>query len=97
MARHKLQPTVIAALLSAGATEKIIADAHQILDACITRIKGRPRKYKNRAERDRAYRERRKLREKTCEDILARLDDAAQWQNRTRANVAPILALLAQG
>jgi hypothetical protein len=33
---------------------------------------GRPRKYKNRAECDRAYRERRKQREKTCEDILAR-------------------------
>ena len=59
MARHKLQPTVIAALLSAGATEEIIADAHQILDACITRI-GRPRKYKDRAERERAYRERKK-------------------------------------
>ena len=55
----RLQPRVIEALLSAGATEKIIADAQQILDACITCI-GRPRKYKDRAERDRAYRERKK-------------------------------------
>jgi hypothetical protein len=65
MGRNKLQPRVIAAfaaLLSAGATEKIIGDAHQILDACNTSIIGRPRKYKNRAECDRAYRERRKQR-----------------------------------
>jgi hypothetical protein len=50
---------VIAALLSAGATEEIIADAQQILVACNTCI-GRPGKYKDRAERDRAYRERKK-------------------------------------
>jgi hypothetical protein len=63
MAGHKLQPRVVAALLSGGATEKIIADAHQILVACNTRIIGRPRKWKNRAERDRAYRERKKWRD----------------------------------
>ena len=37
---------------------KLLLNAHQILDA-ITRI-GRPRKYKDRAERERAYRERKK-------------------------------------
>jgi hypothetical protein len=80
MARHKLQPTVIAALLSAGATEEMIRVAQQILTTCHTSTIGRPRKWKNRAERDRAYRERRKQREKTCEDILARLYDAAQCE-----------------
>jgi hypothetical protein len=75
-----LQPKVIAALLSAGATEEMISGAFQILGACTTRTIGRPRKYKNRAECDRAYKRRKKEREKTREDILARLYDAAQWQ-----------------
>jgi hypothetical protein len=62
----KLQPQVIAALRSAGATEEMISGARQILGACATRPVGRPRQYKNRAECDRAYRERRKQREKTA-------------------------------
>jgi hypothetical protein len=60
MARHKLQPRMIAALLSAGATEEIISVAQQILATCHTTTIGRPRKYKDKAARDRAYRERKK-------------------------------------
>jgi hypothetical protein len=41
----------------------MIADAHQILDACIKR--GRPRIHENGAARQRAYIKRRKPREKT--------------------------------
>jgi hypothetical protein len=81
MGRIKLQPRVIEALLSAGATEKIIiADAHQILDACITRI-GRPRKYKNRAERERAYRERKKARDETRVETSPLPPEAYMTQN----------------
>jgi hypothetical protein len=80
MGSTKLQPKVITALLSAGVTEEMIAGAHQILGACTTRTIGRPRKYKNRAERDRAYRERRKARVETrpmVPSLKGRLVDAA--------------------
>ena len=89
MGRIKLQPRVIAALLSAGATEKIIADAHQILDACITRI-GRPRKYRNRAECDLAYRERRKLREKGS--VFSKGRDFGAWLGRRLISRWPTFA-----
>jgi hypothetical protein len=65
----KLQPIVIEALRSAGATEEIISGARQILGACAKRGRGRPRKYKNRAEADRAYYLRKKEREN--KNILA--------------------------
>jgi hypothetical protein len=58
---------------------------------------GRRRIYKNRAECDRAYRERRKQREKTCEEIRGRLHGAAQGQIEPGADVAPICALIKQG
>jgi hypothetical protein len=89
MAHHKLQPRLISALLSAGATEEIISVEQQILATCHTSHIGRPRKYKNRAERDRAYRERKKARDETrkvistprivtaIDVIRARLLDAA--------------------
>jgi hypothetical protein len=70
MGGTKLQPQVIAALLTAGVTEEMIAGARQILGACTIRTVGRPRKYKNRAECDRAYKLRKKEREKTRKKIL---------------------------
>jgi hypothetical protein len=97
MVRTKLQPKVIAALLSAGATEEMISGAHQILGIAPSRPGGRPRKYKNRAECDRAYRERRKQREKTRDDLLTRLHEAAHWKIDPEADVEPIRALIAQG
>ena len=61
---------VVAAMQAAGATEEMIAaavGAYGAWERAPRRQGGRPRKYQNRAECDRAYRERRKLREKTCE------------------------------
>jgi hypothetical protein len=69
MGRVNLSSKVVAALRSAGATEEIIAGARQILGACASGPVGRPRIYKNRAEADRAYKLRRKEREKTREII----------------------------
>jgi hypothetical protein len=65
----KLQPKMIDALRSAGATEEIVALMQSCFDACIK--PGRPRQYANRTERNRAYRERRKQREK----VLAEAPD----------------------
>jgi hypothetical protein len=87
---------VIEAFRSAGATEEMIADAHQILDACIKL--GRPRIHENRAACQRAYRARRKEREKTRGPSLkGLLVDAAGWNVDREADVAPILALIDQG
>jgi len=97
MGRIKLQPRVIAALLSAGATEQIIAEALQKLEACITRV-GRPRKYENRAERDRAYRARKKkARVKSrpkVPSLKGLLVDAARWNVDQSASEEPIRYLI---
>jgi hypothetical protein len=82
MGGTKLQPQVIAALLTAGVTEEMIAGARQILGACTIRTVGRPRKYKNRAECDRAYKLRKKEREKTRKKILDALSLGACPDNR---------------
>jgi hypothetical protein len=66
-----LQPEVIEALRSAGATEEMIAAAVKASGEFPTPHPsrgGRPRKYRTRAACDLAYRARRKLREKTCEE-----------------------------
>jgi hypothetical protein len=64
MGGAKLAPKVIAAFRSAGATEEMIAGATQIVVAMGHGSPGRPRKYKNRAERDRAYKLRKQERDK---------------------------------
>jgi hypothetical protein len=97
MGGANLQPKVIAALLSAGATEEMIAGARQILGACATRTVGRPRKYPNRSECDRAYKLRRKERARKREEIRGRLHGAAQGQVEPELDVEPIRALLDRG
>jgi hypothetical protein len=99
----KLQLEVIGALRSAGATEEIIGLVQFAFGACTKGRPGRPRKYKNRAECDRAYRERRRQREKTASEIARApslrglLVDAARWNVDRDADVAPVRALLDQG
>src|SRR5215471_2873272 len=57
----RIQPEVIAALLSAGATEEIIAAAERKLGNFPPRPGGRPpRKYANAAARRKAYRDRKR-------------------------------------
>jgi hypothetical protein len=73
MTRPKLLTVIVEALQAAGATEEMIAaavGAYGAWERAPRRQGGRPRKYQNRAECDRAYRERRKLREKTCENTF---------------------------
>jgi hypothetical protein len=99
------------ALLSAGATEKIISDAQLMLDACI-KI-GRPRVYANRNEQQRAYRARRKEREKALAasqqidgdrvdrpmvpSLKGLLVNAANWNVDREASVEPIRHLIDMG
>jgi hypothetical protein len=103
---------VIKALASAGATEEILALVNSCFEQCLTpQDTGRPRQYANRNEQQRAYRER-KRREKALAapeklvlapevarvpSLKGLLVDAAGWNVDRDADVAPILALIAQG
>jgi hypothetical protein len=67
----------------------MIAVAQQILVACNTRI-GRPRKYKDRAERERAYRERKKrARDETRVENSPLPPEAYMTQNSIATNISP--------
>jgi hypothetical protein len=90
-----IRSKMIDALRSAGASEEIVALMQSCFDACIK--PGRPRKYPNRAAKQRAYRARRKQREKGHVSLRGRLYEAAQGQIESLADVAPILALIEQG
>jgi hypothetical protein len=94
MGRNKLSPTVRQALLSAGVTEEMIAVTEQNLVSCNTPGPGRPRIHKNRAECDRAYKERVKQRARHCEEIRHCLYEAAKWHAEPGLSVEPIRRLL---
>jgi hypothetical protein len=91
------------ALRSAGATEEIVALMQSCFDACIK--PGRPRQYPNRTEKQRAYRARRKQREKSSEvkaihaapSLRVRLIDASNGNIDALADISPIRALMEQG
>jgi hypothetical protein len=97
---NKLPPQVVAFLLSAGVAEEIVAGTQHVFVTCNKGRPGRPRKYKNRAECDRAYRERRKQRtqerEKIQFNIRTRLIDASNGNIDALADISPIRALIAQ-
>jgi hypothetical protein len=103
MNRFKLQLMMGEALRSAGASEEILAVMQNVLEECLK--PGRPRVYANRTEKQRAYRARRKQREKdftAAPRVLTRvlkglLVDAASANVDREADVAPILALIDQG
>ena len=89
------------ALRSAGASEEILAVMQSCFDACIK--PGRPRIYANRTEQQRAYRAKRKQREKTLAagvrvpSLKGLLFDAAGGNVDREADISPIRALLDQG
>jgi hypothetical protein len=108
---QSLPQLVIDALLSAGATEEMVAAAVAASGECdITHpIRGgRPSKYADRAARDRAYRAQKKPRverrvetpprdEMRVETLRGRLEEAGQGHFDPAADIAPIRALLDQG
>jgi hypothetical protein len=68
MSRLKLQLRVTKALASAGATDEILALANSAFEACLKpKPNGRPPKYANRSEQQRAYRARRKERDRIAD------------------------------
>jgi hypothetical protein len=93
MGRVVLSPKVIAAFRNAGATEEIIAGALGSLGARVSGSVGRPRKYKNRSECDRAYKLRRKERARKRDEIRSRLHGAAQGHVEPELDVEPIRRL----
>jgi hypothetical protein len=93
--RIKLQPKMADALRSAGATEEIVALMQSCFDACIK--PGRPRQYPDRAAKQRAYRARRKQREKDHAPLRQRLEEAGQANFDARVSIEPIRRLIEQG
>ena len=68
MPRLRLQLQVIKALVSAGATDEILALVNSAFEACLEpKPNGRPRQYATRSEQQRAYRARRKVRDRLAD------------------------------
>jgi hypothetical protein len=85
MGRVNLSSKVIAAFRNAGATEKMISRALGSLGARVSGSVGRPRKYKNRSECDRAYKLRRKERARIS--VTAELPSPGRAPLQTRSGV----------
>jgi hypothetical protein len=89
MSRLKLQLQVIEALRSTGASEEIVALMQSCFEACL-KPTGRPRQYPNRTEKQRAYRARRKQREKSLAASPERRAEAfVDGRIDTRTDEAP--------